>query len=141
MAAWVCAECTTTYSVGAPRCPHCGNTEHTEEGQEPMPKITVHGGPSIAGASVVGGSWSEQGDPDVWPEPADEEAGEESSPGNSSSTSDETPSSEPEPSGSKTPSRARTTGPRSKKAATAKGSSAASADGDQTAGTSAPDSE
>lgn len=68
MAAWVCAECTTTYSVGAPRCPHCGSTEHTEEGQESMPKITVHGGPSIAGASVVGGSWSNEGDPDVWPE-------------------------------------------------------------------------
>jgi len=46
-----------------------------------MPKITVHGGPSIAGASVVGGSWSDEGDPDVWPEPAqDEEGGEESSP-------------------------------------------------------------
>ena len=35
-----------------------------------MPKITVHGGPTIAGAAVVGGSWSNQGEPDVWPEPA-----------------------------------------------------------------------
>jgi len=43
-----------------------------------MPKITVHGGPSIAGASVVGGSWSDEGDRDVWPEP--EQAEEESSP-------------------------------------------------------------
>lgn len=41
-----------------------------------MPKITVHGGPSVAGASVVGGSWSSEGDADVWPEPA-EEQGEE----------------------------------------------------------------
>ena len=45
-----------------------------------MPKITVHGGPSIAGASVVGGSWSDEGDPDVWPEPEPEEASEEQSP-------------------------------------------------------------
>ena len=45
-----------------------------------MPKITVHGGPSIAGASVVGGSWSNEGDPDVWPEqPEAEDGGEESS--------------------------------------------------------------
>jgi hypothetical protein len=42
-----------------------------------MPKITVHGGPSVAGASVVGGSWSDEGDADVWPEPAAEEQGEE----------------------------------------------------------------
>lgn len=137
MAAWVCTECTTTYSVGAPCCPHCGSTEHTEEGQEPMPKITVHGGASIAGASVVGGSWSNEGDPDVWPEPADEEGGEESSPGSSSSTSDEKPSTEPEPSEKKTPPPARTTASRSKKAATAKGASARSTDGDPAAGTSA----
>ena len=44
-----------------------------------MPKITVHGGPSVAGASVVGGSWSSEGDPDVWPKPADEEGAEQSS--------------------------------------------------------------
>ncbi|MFJ8784965.1 SAP domain-containing protein [Streptomyces sp. NPDC102476] len=76
MAAWVCVECTTTFSVGAPRCPHCGSTTYTEQGVEDMPKITVHGGPSVAGASVVGGSWSDEGDADVWPEPA-EEQGEE----------------------------------------------------------------
>jgi hypothetical protein len=35
------------YSVGAARCPQCGSTEHVEEGQESMPKITVHGGPSL----------------------------------------------------------------------------------------------
>lgn len=49
-----------------------------------MPKITVHGGPSIAGATVVGGAWSNEGDPDVWPEPA-----KESSPGDSVDTSPE----------------------------------------------------
>lgn len=43
-----------------------------------MPKITRHGGPTIAGASVVAGGWSDEGDPDVWPEPenADEEQAE-----------------------------------------------------------------
>jgi len=100
-----------------------------------MPKITVHGGPSIAGASVVGGSWSNEGEADVWPEPEQEEGGEESSPGSSSSTSDETPSSEPEPSGPPTPSRARTTASRSKKGQTGS-SSAASTDGGQTEATS-----
>src|ERR671919_337223 len=129
MAAWVCVECTTTYSVGAPCCPHCGSTEHTEEGA--MPKIPRHGGPTIAGASVVGGQWTNEGDPDVWPEPADEEEGEESSPGSSSSTSDEKPPSEPEPSEKPTPSRARTTASRSKKVATDKGSTARSTGGDQ----------
>lgn len=46
MAGWVCAECLTLYSVGAPRCPHCGNTEWYEEGQ--VPKISRTGGPSNA---------------------------------------------------------------------------------------------
>jgi len=135
MALWVCTGCTARYSVGAARCPQCGSSEHVEEGQELMPKITVHGGPSVAGASVVGGSWSTEGDPDVWPEPASEEGGEEASPGSSSSASDETPSPEPEPSETPSPKRARTTGSRSKKAQT-ESSSAASTDGGQEAGTS-----
>jgi len=105
-----------------------------------MPKITVHGGASIAGASVVGGSWSNEGDPDVWPEPASEEGGEESSAGSSSSTSDETPSSRPEPSETPSPSPAPTTASRSKKAATAKGRTARGTDGGQTEATSATDS-
>ncbi len=45
-----------------------------------MPKITVHGGPSIAGASVVGGSWSEEGTPDGWPEPAQADEGSQEAP-------------------------------------------------------------
>ena len=101
-----------------------------------MPKITVHGGPSIAGASVVGGSWSNEGDPDVWPEePEQEEGGEESSPGSSSSASTETPSTEPEPSEKPHRSPARKTASRSKKGQT-ESSSAPSTDGGQTAATS-----
>ena len=134
MALWICTGCTCRYSVGAARCPQCGESEYVEEGAEDMPKITVHGGASVAGASVVGGSWSNEGDADVWLEPA-EEGGEESSPGTSSSTSDEKPSSEPEPSEKPTQSRARTTASRSKKAQTGS-SSAASTDGGQTAASS-----
>ena len=104
-----------------------------------MPKITRHGGPTIAGAAVVAGGWSSEGEPDVWPDP-NAEGGEESSPGNSSSTSDEKPSSEPEPSGSKTLSRARTTASRSKKVRTGSGSARGTAGGQET-GTSAADSE
>lgn len=99
-----------------------------------MPKITVHGGPTVAGAAVVGGAWSSEGDADVWPEPA-EEGGEESSPGISSSTSPEKPSNDSEPSKKPAPSRARTTGSRSKKGQT-DSSSAPSTDGGQAADTS-----
>lgn len=45
MALSVCTSCTTKYAVGLPKCPHCGSTDHVEDGQ-PMPKITVHGGAS-----------------------------------------------------------------------------------------------
>lgn len=120
MAAWVCAGCTTTYSVGAPRCPHCGSTEYAEQGAEPMAKITVHEGPSIAGVTA---SWSEEDAPDVWPA-QQQEGGEESSPGTASSTSAETPENEPEPGSKPDRSPARTTGNRSSKAQTAKASSA-----------------
>lgn len=136
MALWVCTGCTTRYSVGAARCPQCGGSEHVEEGQESMPKITRHGGPTIAGASVVGGAWSSEGEADVWPEPATEEGGEPSSDGSSSSAFDEKLSNEPEPSEKTSPSPVRTTGSRSKKAATAKASSARSTDGGRADGTS-----
>lgn len=72
---WICNDCTTAYSVDAPRCPHCGATDHREQGA-PMAKITVHGGPSNlaaeedpasdvvkaapAGPSITGAAW---GDP------------------------------------------------------------------------------
>lgn len=56
----VCMDCTTAFAVGVPRCPHCGSERSAEEGtaqalgvfargrveEEPMPKITRHGGPS-----------------------------------------------------------------------------------------------
>ncbi|MFJ5967889.1 hypothetical protein [Streptomyces sp. NPDC093060] len=100
-----------------------------------MPKITVHGGPSIAGASVTGGSWSNEGDPDVWPEPASEGAGEESSPGNSSSTSAETPSSDSEQSEKPSRKPARKTASRSNKGQTGT-SSARSTGGGRETGTS-----
>lgn len=111
-----------------------------------MPKITRHGGPTIAGAAVVGGAWSNEGDPEVWPEPAqaDEEpaaeGGDEPSPGNSSSTSDEKPFSTPVTKPPATRKRARTTGSRSTPART-ESSSAPSTDGDPAAGTSAADDE
>jgi hypothetical protein len=103
-----------------------------------MPKITVHGGPSIAGASVVGGAWSDSDAPDEWPAPADE-GGEESSPGNSSETSPEKQSSASEQSETQSPSPARKTASRSKKGQTGS-SSARSTGGGQAAGTSETDS-
>jgi len=42
MAGWTCAGCTTTYTVGAARCPHCGSTERTEgRGGAVLPSLTV----------------------------------------------------------------------------------------------------
>lgn len=44
---WVCKECTTEYAVDAPRCPHCGGTEHWDsfEYEElEMGKISKSGG-------------------------------------------------------------------------------------------------
>lgn len=52
MALWVCTADGVAYSVGAPACPQCGTTSHVEQGSEEhealMPKITKHGGPSVA---------------------------------------------------------------------------------------------
>lgn len=31
MAHWHCTSCTAAYSVGAPQCPQCGGTEHSDE--------------------------------------------------------------------------------------------------------------
>lgn len=66
MALQVCRGCTTRFSVGAPACPHCGSRDFYEEGSV-MPKITVHNGPSNAGAQVVAGGWSDTTTPDEWP--------------------------------------------------------------------------
>jgi len=72
MTLWACRGCPAKYSVGAPACPHCGSTDHYEEGSV-MPKITVHGGPSNAGARVVGGGWSDTTTPDEWPTVSEQE--------------------------------------------------------------------
>jgi hypothetical protein len=42
MAGWTCAACTTTYAVGAAKCPHCGSTERTDQpGGAVLPSVTV----------------------------------------------------------------------------------------------------
>lgn len=107
MALWKCADCTTLYAVGAPRCPQCGNTVRVEEGSEDdMAKVTVHGGASNAAA---------------------DEGSEDVSAGTSSSTSFEKEQSSPEPNEQPRPSRAHGTANRSKQARKAAGSSTAEA--------------
>lgn len=150
MAAWVCDSCTAVYSVGAPCCPHCRATDYTEQGEEPMPKITVHGGasnaadPETAGAAEPPASAAPAPDDEVTTDqPLTEEdverlrehyAGGASSPGKSSSPSSETPEQSTEQSETAAPSPARTTASRSKKAQT--GASAPGTDGGPTADTS-----
>ncbi|NUP18439.1 MAG: hypothetical protein HOZ81_20610 [Streptomyces sp.] len=97
MASWVCAGCTTVYTVGAPHCPHCGSFDYYEDGT--MPKIRVEGGATNAAIPV-----GETGPELLAPTPE-----EEPSPGNSSETSPEKQPSSEKPSGSKPRSRARTT--------------------------------
>lgn len=65
MSLWHCRDCSTAYAVGLRACPHCQSTHYTEE---PVPKITRHGGPTVAGAHVIGGAWGDDGD--SWPEEA-----------------------------------------------------------------------
>lgn len=64
----VCLDCTTAFAVGVPLCPHCGSERHAEQGsaaalgihagvpveteEDNMPKITKHGGATVAGESV-----------------------------------------------------------------------------------------
>ncbi len=134
MALSVCAECTTKYAVGLPKCPHCGSTDHVEDGQ-PMPKITVHGGPSDKTLPVDEPEADEAPAVELAPEP---EGGEESSPGSSSSASTETQQPNSEPSSKSSPKPARKTASRSAKGRT-ENSSAPSTDGGQETGTSAAD--
>lgn len=77
MATWFCGECTTEYSVGAPRCPHCQACDPIREEEqlrrenEDMAKITV-----AAGASNVD---AEPGEPGHVPtEGVEVEEGQES---------------------------------------------------------------
>ncbi|MFI9079124.1 hypothetical protein ACIGW8_22085 [Streptomyces sioyaensis] len=80
-----------------------------------MPKVTVHGGPSVAAEeTVVEGEHGPELVP-VTEAPADDtEGSEESSPGNSSATSSEKESTSPEQSEKPTPSPVRKTASRSK---------------------------
>lgn len=136
MALWICRDCTAAYSVGAPKCPHCGSTDRIEEDEQNMPKITVQGGPSIAG---VTGAWGDEPETDEASE-QDAEGGEESSPGSSSPTSTEKPPTSPETSETDRPKRARKTASPSAKAPTGS-STAPSTAGAQTAPTSATDAD
>ena len=48
MAGWTCAGCTTTYTVGAAKCPQCGSTEHTDGvGGAVLPSVTVACGNTV----------------------------------------------------------------------------------------------
>ncbi|MEU9792886.1 hypothetical protein AB0E27_20050 [Streptomyces sparsogenes] len=137
MALLVCVDCTARFSVGAPRCPQCQSTNYVEEGAEDMPKVTVHGGPSVAdGGTVVEGEHGPELVPVTKATAEDTEGSEASSPGTSSSTSSEKqqPSDEPSSSGGRSP--ARTTASRSKKGQTGS-SSARTTGGGQTGRTSA----
>lgn len=138
MALNTCAGCTTKFAVGLARCPHCRSTEFQEDGD--MPKITRHGGPSVAGISIGEARWGDGDEEASAGAAGPETVEEESSPGNSSETSSETPSPEPETNETPTPSRARKTASRSKKAPTGD-SSAPSTDGGPAADTSATDGE
>lgn len=118
----VCLDCSTAFAVGVPRCPHCGSERKAEEGtaaamglhargrveEEPMPKITVYGGPSDR-ADIQA--------PEPEPEASEAaEGGEDVSAGSSGETSSRKPSQKPEPSSPRRQSRARGTGSRSKQA-------------------------
>ncbi|MFD8805566.1 hypothetical protein [Streptomyces sp. NPDC059597] len=134
MPVWTCAECTAAYSVGAPRCPQCRSTIRVNDATQPpeeeqhMPKVTVHGGPSIEG-HVVDPETSEV-------TPIESERGEGVSAGSSSSTSSKKDESSPEQSETPDRSPARTTASRSGKARTGS-SSARQTDGAPETGTSA----
>lgn len=143
----VCLDCTTAFAVGVPRCPHCGSERHAaqheaealgiqhgvpveiSEEENSMPKITRHGGASVA---------SEEPDQGTAQVAGEAEGGEDVSAGEDSSTSSETPSKKPEQSGKQTRSRARKTASPSVEEQTGS-SSAPSTDGGQTADTSAAD--
>lgn len=81
----VCLDCTTAFAVGIRLCPHCRSERNAEEGsaqalgiqhgvpveveeEDNMPKITRHGGPSIAGEEPAAEESSEVVEP--LPEPA-----------------------------------------------------------------------
>jgi hypothetical protein len=71
MALRKCLACTTRFAVGAETCPHCGSTNHVEEGEQ-MAKNTLHGGPSNKEAPP--------GEPGHMPEQQQDGPGEDSTP-------------------------------------------------------------
>jgi hypothetical protein len=74
MAAWVCKSCTAVYAVGLAACPQCGATEHGEEGQDDMPKISKGDGPTYEPGRNPYGEDPEPVDTDVFDEPAEDTA-------------------------------------------------------------------
>lgn len=118
---WHCLDCTTAYAVGSPACPHCASTRRADQPAAPEP------------AQAPAEDEQAPGLP-----PAQEEGGEQSSPGNSSSASTPKPEMSSEPTPQSRPSRARKTANRSKKAPTESPSVSGTAGG-QTDRTSAPD--
>ena len=74
---WICDNCTTAYSPGAPRCPHCGATDYHEQGAE-MPKNTRARGATNAAAGVTGDEPTTEAAPEAMPEP--DEEGEDDDP-------------------------------------------------------------
>jgi hypothetical protein len=47
MATWRCRRCTAKFAVGLPYCPQCTSTD-VERGDDDMPKISRHGGATVA---------------------------------------------------------------------------------------------
>ena len=54
MALWICDGCGCAYSVGAARCPHCGDTRYTPDYEQledgaPVATVTSEDGPQPTG--------------------------------------------------------------------------------------------
>lgn len=138
MATWTCGACTAEYSVGAPRCPQCSATDPITEEGSVMPKVSVHGGASVAAEETViegehGPELVPLTDPRAAEAEPEEEGGEESSPGKSSPRSSATQRSTPAKKSAKSPSTARSAGSPSELAEqTGPSSSVAATDGGPT---------
>lgn len=123
-------------------CTACGRHvevvhDDEEKGDNDMPKVTVHNGPSIEGTDETDVELANGTLVHLDADESADEGGEESSPtpeqgGGTSSASSEKDKTSPETSENETPSRAPKTGSRSAKGRTA-GSSARGTDGGQTA--------
>jgi RNA polymerase subunit RPABC4/transcription elongation factor Spt4 len=100
MALNVCQDCTTRFAVGLRKCPQCGSTDFQEDGAM-SPKITNHGGASIAGTEVTGGQWGDDTEPDEAPaavvEEPEDSAGPEQAEAEGEEPSPEEPELAPEP--------------------------------------------